>query len=372
MHITYIKKDNTEDLITIGSRVKSLINKKADQMKNKLESKPFDGVEAFQEILENSDFTRLRHKIARRLSKNGETALCIIPHEDTFILDILDNITYTMIGKMEKMVYGTTGAVYTENGVDYLLWTKYEFVDGVPSLSRYIELEDEEGQINKTYIDEPIFFTNTNSLPVEVFFNNSEKNSDVEYYEVGDSLNRLNELDKILFAEYNRSRAIIHVNTGFTDEDPKDIQKGIDTGSKNGVVSADAYNEKLGGGVAISPGSVSAISQLTLMQSLENDIKYKLCMKRDNDSNATNKHNMEIITADEDVMETLLSQRQLREQHWNQFFKKLAKVSGKEFTQLTLHLSDIEQAKVDLLKSTVLEAQMKAQNIASQNNNEEQ
>ncbi len=51
-------------------------------------------------------------------------------------------------------------------------------------------------------------------------------------------------------------------------------------------------------------------------------------------------------------------------------FNKLFTILGEEPQEVTLAISPIEQAKLDLLEATVLEAKMKAQNIASQDSEE--
>ncbi len=135
----------------------------------------------------------------------------------------------------------------------------------------------------------------------------------------------------------------------------------------------DSYNAKMGAGTQLIPATNGTAVLQNQILFLENDIYKKLGIKRDSTDTGTNKHNLEMVMSEQYALETLLYQKEIREEHYNQYFAKLAVILGVDKPEpVELVISPIEQAKLDLLASTVLEAQMKAQNIASQPTSEEE
>ncbi len=82
-----------------GSRVESLIEQKANDMVNKLEATPFAiNSDAVNQILKDSQFSKLRRRLGKKLSKKGKAAIFMLPFKDTYLLDALDVVEYSAIG----------------------------------------------------------------------------------------------------------------------------------------------------------------------------------------------------------------------------------------------------------------------------------
>ncbi len=350
-----------------GNRARSLIKKKIRNQINKLEAKPFDiQSQKITEVLHNSDIVRLRRKLGAILSMEGKAALVILPFKNTYIVDVIKVSDYVAIGKMEQRVTGFSGAVYIHDGVDYPIFSEYSYnEEGQPILRRYIEIED-EGQF---VIQEDVVFNGLAFLPVEVFFNNEDRLGDVAYAEVEDDLVRLDYFDQKLKAEWERTRTLIQYNTNFTDNDPKQHTEEIDNGK--GYIEEDSFNAKLGNGTNVIPAGAGTTVLQQQILFLEDDIKNKLGIRRDT-TGSNNRHNLEVVIDEQEALETLMAEKTMRESHWNQFVNKLGALLGEAEETIEIEISDIEQAKLDLLAAQVAEAQMKSQNVASQLTTQEQ
>lgn len=187
--------NNEQNKKLTGGRVKSLIMNKANDVTNKLESFPFNLTDqTIIESLENSDFKRLRRKMGKLLSVKGKAAMYAIPHKGMYITDVMEVTNYSTIGKLEVCVEGTNGSVVVRNGVTYPVHSSLKFIDNKPTISTYVEYLDAEGMTMREDLSEPYVYPG-DRLPVEVFLNNEEGISDIEYAGVVEDLQRLNYFD---------------------------------------------------------------------------------------------------------------------------------------------------------------------------------
>lgn len=360
MNIFTNKKYNVTEF---GDRAMSLINQNAIIKTNKLESVPFKITnESILRVLENSEFETIREKLGDILSKRGEAIVLVLPFKNTFVVDVLEVVNYEKIGKFNTMLEGMSGATATHNNLVFDIVTKLHFVDGKPTLSRYFEyVNGDESEIIE-YGEDYTF--NTNELPGELFKNNFKGQSDIVFVGVVEDLQRLSYHDRKLTSEWERTRTTPIYNLNFTDNDPDLYTSLIDNGQ--GFIGEDGFGAKLGAGMNMMPATAGTQVLQAQIIFLEDDIKNKLGMRRDTVNSGSNQHNLEVIMANEEGTETLLRQRKIRELNWNSFFEKLASVLGTTADKVDVVLSEIENSKIKLLEATVLEAQVKAQNITSQ------
>lgn len=346
-----------------GHRALSLIEQNAEIKSNKLESVPFNITDSsVQTVLENSEFETVRAKLGHILSIYGESLMIVLPYKNTFIVDALQVTNYEKIGKFNIVLEGYSGACHIHDGNEYMITTKLYFKDGKPTLTRYwINEEDEYISYGEDYV-----FENMDTLPGELFKNNFKHESDVDFARVRSALMVLDYHDSKLKAEWERTRTLPIYNENFTDNDPVAYTKAIDNGQ--GFLNEDGFGAKMGAGTQMMPATAGTAVLQSQIVFLEDDIKAKLGMSRDTVNSGSNNHNLEVIMANEFGTESLLQRKKIRELHWNSFFAKLAQVLNvSEFT-VEVILSEIEGAKIKLLEATVMEAQVKAQNISAQDN----
>ncbi len=167
---------NNEPKKFTGGRVKSLCKFLTHDRINKLESVDFNISGLTKEIADNSNLTRLRKKLGSILSLEGRAAMVILPHMNSYILDVMRVSYYDVIGKYEKHIIGTTGAVHIKDGTEFTVYTEYKYINGKPHVSSYYI--DEDGDKNMVRIETSF---DTDFLPVELFFNNEDRTSDIEY-----------------------------------------------------------------------------------------------------------------------------------------------------------------------------------------------
>lgn len=340
-----------------GSRVLSLKKQNTNNKINKLESVPFDITNSvIQDTLDISDFQRKRRKLGRYLSEKGDAAMFIFPHMDMMMIGVLKDIRYSIVGKMEMWVEGTTEATYTYDDVDLPIITRIFYNDqNKPTLSRYVVLEDNE----KFVIEEDYVYENMVRLPVEVFYNNEEKQDDITYAGVWEDLDRLDYLDSELRSEFELQRNLTSFNTNFTDNDPRKENDALRDGK--GFMEETSWNAKLREGTGIIPSNGSILLHKQLVNDLENDIRNRLGLKlMEGQEKGTNKHNLEMVTKEEFALEQLLMEQSMREIHWQQFFNKLADVLNQERINIKLNISPLQQAKLDILEATVASEMAKA------------
>lgn len=362
MNLNYITFNEKKTTLN-GSRVKSIIKKLENTKTNKLEMVPFKGLGAkITETLDNSDFTKVRKLNSKQMIRNGMSAMFAFPHDGGFLVDTMCVIDYLIIGKKEYMVKGSTGKTYNYGGQEYPIITEVKYVNGVPTLSRYIDVESRKG-IESISIEEDYTYK-ANVLPVEIFWNNEEKLSDIDLTGVGEDLVRLDYFDSKVREEWELTRTMPVFNSNFTDVNPADEVRALKNG--RGYMSEDSFNAKMGTGQSINQATNGSIILQQNIVFLEDDIYKKLGLQRDTINSGSNNHDLEVITSGIDNMETLLATREMREQYYNRFLSKLATLLGETFTKITLEISPLEQAKIDLLNAKVGEAQIKAQNIQSQ------
>lgn len=361
MKITF----NNEETELKGSRVHSIIKQNINDKVNKLEVVPFQLTNpAIQTALDNSNAAVLRKKVGRILAEEGDAAVFILPFQNTFILDAMHVESFSQVGKYNMEVTGRSGKNFIYQGQEYPIFTKYSYQNKQVTLSRYIELVNSDKSTSMIEVEKNITFSWLKELPVEIFLNNEERKSDIEYAGVVSDLIRLDYFDQEMRPEWERTRTLPIYNTNFTDVNPAQATAELDKG--RGYLSDDGINSKLGSGQSIQPASGGTAVLQAQIIFLEDDIYKKLGLQRDTLNNGSNNHNLEVITSNQYGLELLLAQKALREQNWNSVIGKLADALKTPREQVTLAISPIEQAKLDLLASTVLEAQAKAANLAAQ------
>ncbi len=134
-------------------------------------------------------------------------------------------------------------------------------------------------------------------------------------------------------------------NTNYTDNDPDKETASLENG--RGYQKEDSMTAALGAGSTVLPGSPSVAFLQNAMGYLEDDIYRKLGLQRDSLQNGTNKHSMEILLKDQVANETLQMLRTLRQNHYNHFFEKICTLLSVPVELPVLHLSFIENAKVE-------------------------
>lgn len=340
-------------------RSHSIINRKAEDMINKLESVPFNLPE-LKNILSASKITTLRRKVGRTLSIEGSVAVCIVPHKGSYILAPARVKAYNEIANVVYYFSGETFNTRTINGTDYPILIEYKQLEenGSISYSLYFEVDGE-----KKIIDEVVL--SLNYAPVKIFKNNEDSKPDIEYFGVVDLLKRLNQLDNELQAEWNRTRTMPTFSETFGDDDGEVTTKLIDSGKKKHIVS-DGFNEKYGNGMALLPATNGAITLQNLILIEEDNIYRQLGIARDTINSGSNQHSLELFMANEVGYQALDAIRILREEQWQELFNKLTTLLGMEQVTIKLELTPMEASKREILQSTILQAKMKANNTASQ------
>lgn len=341
-----------------GSKMKSIITQNAIFKTNKLEVVPFAiESEKVNEILNFSGFNQLRRKLSRTLIEKGEAALALLPHQDTYIIVVLNDLTYSTIGKQEEWVVGTSGSTVVVNGQELAVWTKLYYKEGLPTVNRFVKLPDsEDGEIMVTVED--ITYPTT-LLPVELFFNNELKLSDVDYFDVKETLERLDYMDKELIPEFELNRSMPSFNTNYTDNDPATETKQLKEG--RGWMAETSYASQTREGTIIIPSNGAYMLLQQAVDHEEAEIREKMAMiDLPGAEKGTNKHTAEIIYKAEYVIDVLLSYQDIRNDHYNQFFFKMAKLLGETPFKVQLELNPITQSKIDLLHAAIEAEQAKA------------
>ena len=347
-----------------GKRALSLIKQNALDKVNKLETIPFEiNDEKIQKVIEASDFEHIREKLGLSLSLLGKGSLVVLPYRNSYIIEFLEVTSYSKIGSHLISLCGTSGMSITIDGASLPVYTEIALDGGTPKLRRYYIFKEERVEYGEEYIYE------MNDIPAQLFLNNHEKESDVEYHNVVPALVRLDEHDKLLMAELNRTRTTPVFNEAFTDMDPASETEKIDSGEKP-YRKEDSFNNKYGQGFEMIPATLGTSILQQQIIFLEDDIKAKLGIARDTVNSGSNQHNLEIVMSNQYGTETLLKQQKIREKNWNIFFDKLASLLKAAKPNIKLKLSLIEDSKLQLLEATILEAQIKAKNISSQGNSD--
>lgn len=348
-------------------RSDSLLKQNAIDKTQKLETIEFNiNNETIQNIMENSEFPIVRQKLGALTHLKGSAILMLLPFRNTYIIDALQTVSYRKVGKFIIEMTGWSGAMQEYNGEDYNLYTKLWFNENNKvELARYIIDEDNQEII----IGEKFIYKGLTELPGQLFFNNNEMESDIDFFDLCSAIENLDYYDAKLRSEWERTRTMPYFNTTLTDNDPKQTTNDIDDGK--GFIKEDGFNAKYGAGTTMLPATAGTTILQQQIVFLEDDIKAKLGMHRDTVNSGSNQHHMELMMADEYAMTMIDKLKVIRQSQWNLFFDKIAKALGQEINLPQVSLSEIEQAKRDLLKSVVLEAQVKAQNISSQGDNNE-
>lgn len=365
MNLEKTRKIN--EIMRTGRRGMSLITQIANSKANKLEGTDLTLTgenKAIENILWTSDWKRLRLKMGKLLSKEGKGAYAIIPFNGSYYIDVIKVTTYELIGVHEQCITGITEKNQNYEGEDYSVFISYKFgLNKTPILTTYIEtVVDDYGNTNTVILDEIKF--NTDFLPVQFMFNNSEGLSDVSYASLDEDIIKLDFYDSKLRAEWERTRTLLRANENFTDIDIKDETNKIDNGE--GPSAETSFDAKLGSGLEFQQATIGTTVLQQQILFIEDDIKRKVGIERDATATGSNKHNLEIVTREQFVLETLLSQKNLRQKDYQNLFDKLAKLTGTEQIQVTVNLSPIDEAKFKLLEVMVMQDEMAATNKMSQ------
>ncbi len=353
-----------------SERATSIIKLKARSMVNVLESVPFDlNGEKTKKILSDSGFNKVRRKLGSGLSYKGEYAVGVLPINDSYVIDTFEVVNYTMVGQVELVVEVQSGSSHIVNGVAYPIYTKYYYVNNKPALTRYIKLPTIDGgeDFEIQEIGE-VFFFDCQRIPVEVFSNNEDDESDIEYAKVAKALEELSYLDSKKIAEWNRTRTTPYYNENFTspDLDPSVDTEQVDSGAKTYIVD-ESYESKVNPGKQMLPATQGTVVLQQHILFIEDDIYKKLSLKRDA-IGGNNKHGLEIVLQDENMVNELLALKQIREDHWNSFFSKLGELTKEENENVELKLSALAQSKIDYLNATIAAEQAKSDNKQQQIN----
>lgn len=326
---------------------KTLLKHKAIDSANKLESIPFKiKNEKIKQILENSDFETIRKQLGQEISLNGIAALVIVPHGDTFYITPMNLIlSYELLGKNELKLEGSNVQFGTNNPTTIKLWVE----NGVSKLAFYIYERNKKGQMEQKQERIYSFPKLGNRLAAELFWNNSDKSPDWEYFGVKDDLKRLDELVDLYYTESNNSASKIFINTNFSgDKSTQQLKKEF----KEGVVIADGWDEKMGSGLFMNPANQGALYKIQEIENLTIDIKRNLGLEV-GQLGGNNKHNLEVATGDTFATETLFNQMEIRQRHYQDFFNKLYDLVGEQREEIKLEISPWVQSKLDILKAQI-------------------
>lgn len=348
-----------------GSRVESIVKQNANYKTQKLEMKPFNITNpVIKNVLDQSDFGKIRKKLSKELILKGLAALVAVPHNGTFYITILKDIEYSALGKTELWVQGSTHGTFIEDNQAYEINVRVYYNEaGKATIDRYIKMirdgETIEKNIAETYVyDTPV-------LPVEIFVNNEDEVSDVEYFGVQGSLERLGYLDAEIRGEFEISKTLLAFNPNYANDEPETVIKDIKGGQ--GFIEETSYDAHASASKAIIQSNGAYLNLKQLCDSLEMDIREKMCMTDlPGVEKGTNKHTAEIIYKQEYAIDYLLNQQQAREAHYNQFLTKLSILLRTPVQEITLELNDITASKIDLLKAAITAESAKSTQVGMQ------
>lgn len=348
-------QDGKVGVVNLGN---TLLFEKAKDTTNKLESVPFS-----HPLFKNVYEIPFRQEMSMELSLHGECGIGLIESDFGWIPVIVKEPVYSAVGKNLISVRGITG-LYTYENTVYDLYTCWEFENGKVKISRSIEIKSKK-ETRIVIIDDATGIYDFNVLPVEVFKNNFESKSDVDFYGVNDLVSQLNRVSNFFEREFYRTRTNFIFNELFTDMDPQKTMKEIDSG-KNKFLAETRPESKLGAGFIPVAATNGADNNLALAYALQTELRDKLAMSKKASDTGSNKHTIEIIDKDNYHLDEILNKRITREQHYFSLFEKWAKITGEEAEFPEQKLSRILQAKIDLMDASVMEAQMVSQNKTSQ------
>lgn len=330
----------------------------------KLESKPFSH-SSLQGILDNSNMEQVRGNLNETILLEGVGALVLLELTTHKIFVNLRGVQYTKLGNELVSITGNTCQTVRFQNQTLELFINYQKV-GLKTVIEHYVIVGEQKEIN--VITQKSF---EGKIPAWVFQNNYRNESEIEFYGVQALFDRLNLADCLGVSELAKSRSMVIVSAMTGNENAKKIEKELENWQA-AITDKTTASAIGGGGIAITPAnSEGQTLMLSEVLEIEDILRKELGLKRDKDTSGTNKTILEIVDKDEAFLETLTEKQRARQKDYNIFFDNVCNYLQLTKDTIQLELSDMLQIKLKLLEASVLETQMKKDNVSSQINGEE-
>lgn len=367
--------DEFQSSLLSSSRGTELLKVKAQDIAEKIEGVEFNITnETLTNIFHLSDMNHLRFNLGETISLYGRAFLCMIPvmgNSEIMMLKQLEVTDYQTIGsKVISAVGNIRNSTYDYGGEQYLINYKF-YINSANkfALERYIvvETKNENGQIEVEQVSthEPFVYKQVLDLlemplePIQMFKNNIDLLPDGNYFGVMQDVYRLNAIDAKMVADYSRSRSD-RVYASQYDGNKLTDSKSRDSLSKD-------YSE------SYTPLDVSVPTQLTTtpmnsveifwntVNTLTDRIMKQLKMFRETDDSGTNKHDLEILKKDSNVIDNVKQVQATRQREWDSFFTKICSLLSIELEQPKLQLPHSIQTIIDMFDAKLAGERAKAQ-----------
>lgn len=349
-----------EEKLKLGT---TLAIKASMERVNQVESRPLDEDDPFSEeikgVLINSDFQRIRKKVASDVFHIGMVWCMWVPFNGSFILDAWTIIEYDRIGSIFTRLRLMTSTNVVVNGVPIPLQAEMEYKNGTTSLQFFYEKDTEEGTKMFAYKDSKTF--KTSSMLGAPMRANYQETGEIQAAGLDDSIKHLDYLSQLVSEESMRTRTLFEINSNFTDfANIEDFEKALRKGG-SGMMS-EAFNQKIQSGLSIPvSGSQSQTFSQIAYSFVEDKIKEQLGLLRDSTNTGAQKHTLEITLQNQTATEMLWSIKDIREKDYKALIKTLCEVLNipDESEKVKLKLSLIEELKIRTMEEKLAQEENK-------------
>lgn len=347
---------------------KPLLIKASKERRNQLESKPlFDATfietkPLTKQIIELSDFDKLRQRMARETFFLGEKYLALIPYQGSYIMDAWNIVPSgtEKVGSIYTKLVCISSTNVEVNGVEVPLQAEITFKNGITRIDYFYQLVNNKGEVSTMLYnaDKPIIYPKTSRMVGQVFKANEYGRPELEdAFEGTEIAEIINYLSQEIVEETMRTKTWWELNTNFADREQDEHEKLLRSGKA--TMTASSFNQKLqtGQGVILSGSQATTFSQISY-SFVEDKVKEYIGMYRDTMGTSTNKHSLEVSMTNQYATDTMLSLRTQREEEYKALFRVIEELTGETdlASSITLKLSDTEQAKLDMLTAKVASA----------------
>ncbi len=167
----------------------------------------------------------------------------------------------------------------------------------------------------KVILNTEVTFPEMRVLPVKIFTNNFDLDSDATEFGVEDLLKDYDNLANDFMPQYNKSKNILYNNLTYTSNDGNTLNENLKDGQD--IIEDFTTNAKAGGGSQIISQSAGIVANIAALGNLENTIIQYFGLSTNDMSQASSggaqKHSLEIVLKDQYSIDIVLRKQLVRE-----------------------------------------------------------
>ena len=302
--------------------------------------------EQIDTLLKKSRWTKIKKNLGYKLASEGSGALILEKIEDKYFILNFNIIHFKRIGDSVVWAEGWSENQYYDKNINSTYPTYYKYYKKNNKVYKSIEYEVEEYVLDPITNDsewKPVMkvlqkwtLTNLPEIPIQIFENNEVAASELAYAGAHSIVDNLNYFSNELAKEWLQTKTLALSN--------KMVNQGIEEyeywrGKERGYLTFTQPDTQSIPSLSVAaPEPSSLLNNLALQDYYERAL-YKACLSfRNPEETSSNKHNTQISTFYNDVIEYLDNKREIREQDYSSFFVIVGKILFKKELEIKVKI----------------------------------